>query len=216
MGLASQEGFFSSPEGAPALKRQRFLTTQEDKRFKMAVNELPGNNDNGVEVTEGNRSSDDEEEALPLTFCTKEDLIKKLQGIHHLPRGDEGSHHQPLQTSRTTGINGAGNKQLVMVERSSEVALRKGGRRQRKAAVREKEEEAHLEEMQENVVVKNELLCKMEEEEVQFGTGGSKDKDKIFAKEGDEETLRQDSYEDNSTIENNSKQEDARNEGGVM
>ena len=52
-------------------------------------NEHPSNGDAGDENTEGNRSiSGDEEDALPLTFCTKEDLIRKLQGIQHLPRGE--------------------------------------------------------------------------------------------------------------------------------
>ena len=89
MGLASQEDFFSSPEDAPALKRQRTLTTLEvkDIRTKVLVIEQPANDDVGVEVTEGNRSMDDEEEAMPLTFHTKEDLLRKLQSLHHLPRG---------------------------------------------------------------------------------------------------------------------------------
>ena len=38
-------------------------------------------------VTGVNRSTDDEEEALPLTFHTKEDLIRKLHGIQQIPRG---------------------------------------------------------------------------------------------------------------------------------
>ena len=89
MGLASQEDFFSSPEDAPALKRQRTLAIHEveDIRMKVLVNEQPATDDVGVEVTEGNRSMDDEEEAMPLTFHTKEDLLRKLQGLHHLPRG---------------------------------------------------------------------------------------------------------------------------------
>ena len=90
MGLASQEDFFSSPEDAPALKRRRTLTTHEieENRMKVLVNEQPANDDVGVEVTEGNRSMDDEEEAMPLTFHTKEDLLRKLQGLHHLRRGE--------------------------------------------------------------------------------------------------------------------------------
>ena len=89
MGLASQEDFFSSPEDAPALKRQRTLSTHEveDIRMKVLVNEQPANDDVGAEVREGNRSTDDEEEAMPLTFHTKEDLLRKLQSLHHLPRG---------------------------------------------------------------------------------------------------------------------------------
>ena len=86
LGLArpSQEEFFSSPEGAPALKRRRTLTSQEveDIRIKTV-----GEDDDVDEVTEGNRSTDGEGDALPLTFHTKEDLIRKLQGIHYIPRG---------------------------------------------------------------------------------------------------------------------------------
>ena len=83
LGLNSQEEFFSSPEGAPALKRRRTLTTQEveDIRIKMVGEDAED------EVMEGNRSTDDEEDALPLTFYTKEDLIRKLKGIHYIPRG---------------------------------------------------------------------------------------------------------------------------------
>ena len=89
MGFASQKDF-SSPEGAPALKKLRTLTTHEvgALRMKVIVNERPGNDAIGVEFTEGNRSTDDEEEAMPLTFHTKEDLLRKLQGIHHFPRGE--------------------------------------------------------------------------------------------------------------------------------
>ena len=101
MGLASQEDFFSSPEDAPALKRRRTLaihevedirmkTTREDIGIKIVDTERPGNVDIGVEITEEevNRSTEEEEEALPLTFHTKEDLIRKLQGLHQLPRGE--------------------------------------------------------------------------------------------------------------------------------
>jgi len=203
MGLASQEDFFSSSEDAPALKRQRTLTTHEveDIRMKVLVNEQPANDDVGVEVTEGNRSMDDEEEAMPLTFHTKEDLLRKLQGLHHLRRGD----HQSLESTRMTGFDGVGNKRLMMVERSSE-----GRRRQKRTVVREQEE---AQEIREGEVVKKEQLCKMKEE-VEFGAGGSK-KVKIIAKEGGEQTLRQDSFEDNSTMESKSKPEDSEKEGGV-
>ena len=106
-----------------------------------------------------------------------------------------------------TGFDGVGNKRLMMVERSSE-----GRRRQKRTVVRE-QEEAHMEEIREGEVVKKEQLCKMKEE-VEFGAGGSK-KVKIIAKEGGEQTLRQDSFEDKSTMERKSKPEDSEKEGGV-
>merc|ERR550519_505672 len=95
-----------------------------------------------------------------------------------------------------------------MVERSSE-----GWGRQRRTVVRQ-EEEAHMEEIREGAVVKKEQLCKMKDE-VEFGAGGSKKKDKIIAKEGGEQTLRQDSFEDNSNMESKFKPEDSEKEGGV-
>ena len=62
--------------------------------------------------------------------------------------------------------------------------------------------------------MKKEQLCKMKDE-VEFGAGGSKKKDKIIAKEGSEQTLRQYSFEDNSTMESKFKPEDSEKEGGV-
>ena len=119
-----------------------------------------------------------------------------------------------MQSISRTGLGARGNKQLMMVERSSEVALGERGRRHRRAAVRGPEK-ACQDEMQEDVVVKRELPCKMEEE-VEFGQGGSKDKDMHLAKEGGEETLWQDSYKDKTAIESNHKQEDSAKDGGVM
>merc|ERR1712010_19547 len=69
------------------------------------------------------------------------------------------------------------------------------------------QEEACLE----DVVMKREQLCKVEEE---VGRGGSKDK--IIAMEGDGESLRQDSYEDISTMESKSKQKDFGLEDGIV
>ena len=74
--LDSQEDSFSSLEEAPALKRQKTLPTHEDNHTEVGGNEEPGHDE------------DDDEEALPLTFHTKEDLIRKLKGIKHLPGGE--------------------------------------------------------------------------------------------------------------------------------
>ena len=57
---------------------------------------------------------------------------------------------QPLESARMTGFDGVGNEQL-MVERSSE-----GWGRQRRTVVRVQEEEAHMEEIREGVVVQKE------------------------------------------------------------
>ena len=129
--------------------------------------------------------------------------------------GDEVSHRHPMESNSLTGLGEVGEKQLMMAGRSGEVALGKGGRRHRRAAIRG-QEKSHLEEMQEkDVAVKKELPCKVEEE-VEFGREGSKDKVMNLAKEGDREILRQDSYEDNSLFESKCKQQDSGKEGGVM
>ena len=97
-----------------------------------------------------------------------------------------------------------------MVERSREVASGKGVERRRRAAVRGQDKPD-----MEDVMVKKELPCKMEEE-VEFHRKGSEDKDMNLAtKEGDGETLRQDSYEDIATMENKNKN-DFGKEGSVM
>ena len=61
--------------------------------------------------------------------------------------------------------------------------------------------------MQKDVAVKTEPLCKVEES-VELGAGVSVDKDSTIAKDGDGITFQQDSYEDNSTLENESKHDD--------
>ena len=104
------------------------------------------------------------------------------------------------QSTRTIGFDEVEDKQLV--ERSSG-----GGRRQRKTVV-SRQEETHLQEVQEGVVMNKE-----EVEEVKFGC--SKMMEKIIAKERNEETLRQDSYE-NYTMESKSKPEENVKEGVDM
>ena len=87
--LDSQEDLFSSQEDSPVLKKRRTVTSYEGEDIQKMVGSGQPANCNAAEelVTEGNRSTDDEEEALPLTFHTKEDLIRKLHGIQQIPRG---------------------------------------------------------------------------------------------------------------------------------
>ena len=87
--LDSQEDLFSSQEDSPALKKQRTATSHEGEDIQEMVGSGQLVNCNAAEelVTGVNRSTDDEEEALPLTFHTKEDLIRKLHGIQQIPRG---------------------------------------------------------------------------------------------------------------------------------
>ena len=66
------------------MKRRKTLL--KDKDTEVMGNKQPFNDE--AEDTDAYRSTGDEEEALPLTFHTKEDLIRKLQGIQHLPRGE--------------------------------------------------------------------------------------------------------------------------------
>ena len=106
-----------------------------------------------------------------------------------------------MQLTRATGLVG---EQLERMERSSAVGFGKRGRRQRTAAGKG-QEDSHLVEMQKDVAVKTEPLCKVEES-VELGAGVSVDKDSN--KDGGGITFQQDSYEDNSTLENESKHDD--------
>ena len=65
------------------MKRRKTLL--KDQNTEVVRNEQPFNDYSESEETDDNRSTGNEEEALPLTFHTKEDLIRKLQ---HLPRGE--------------------------------------------------------------------------------------------------------------------------------
>jgi len=192
--LASQEDFFLSQKGAPALKRRKTLL--KDKDTEVMGNKQPFNDE--AEDTDAYRSTGDEEEALPLTFHTKEDLIRKLQGIQHLPRGDEVSHCQSMQSNSVTGRGEEGEKQWV--ERPRMVALEKGVDRHRRGDVRGQDMEN---------VVKKELPCKAKEE-VEFDRKSSEDNKLNHAtKEGDDEGFRQDSYE-------NKNNHDLGKEGGGL
>ena len=106
-----------------------------------------------------------------------------------------------MQLTRATGLVG---EQLERMERSSAVGFGKRGRRQRTAAGKG-QEDSHLVEMQKDVAVKTEPLCKVEES-VELGAGVSVDKDSN--KDGGGITFQQDSYEENSALGNESKQDD--------
>ena len=108
-----------------------------------------------------------------------------------------------MQLTRATGLVG---EQRERMERSSAVVFGKRGRRLRTAAGKG-QEDSHLVEMQKDVAVKTEPLCKVEES-VELGAGVSVDKDSSIAKDGDGITFQQDSYEENSALENESKHDD--------
>ena len=109
-----------------------------------------------------------------------------------------------------TGVDGVGNEQLMI----REDALGKRGRRLRRTAEIGREK-AYLGEMQKNGLVKQEPACKLEEE-IELATGGSEDRDMNLAKVRNEETMRQDSYEENSIMESKSKEQDSGKESSVM
>ena len=108
-----------------------------------------------------------------------------------------------MQLTRATGLVG---EQRERMERSSAIGFGKRGRRQRTAAGKG-QEDSHLVEMQKDVAVKTEPLCKVEES-VELGAGVSVDKDSTIAKDGDGITFQQDSYEENSALENESRHDD--------
>ena len=92
----SREDLFSSQEEEPEQKRRKTLQGCEEAevRFQGGVeNEHLDDKDVGDENNDCDKSSD-EGDALPLTFHTKDDILRKLQEMQHANRGKFLGHSQ--------------------------------------------------------------------------------------------------------------------------
>ena len=90
------EDLFSSQEEEPEQKRRKTLQSCEEAEVGFdagAENKHVDNEDFVDENNDGNRSSD-EDDALPLTFHTKDDILRKLQEMQHANRGKFLGHSQ--------------------------------------------------------------------------------------------------------------------------
>ena len=86
--LDSQEDLFSSQEEEPEQKRRKTLPSSEDENcFEGGQSEYLVNNGVLVEENEWDQITD-EDYALPLTFHPKDDILRKLQEMKHLSRGN--------------------------------------------------------------------------------------------------------------------------------
>ena len=85
----SREDLFSSQEEEPEQKRRKTLQSCEEAEVGFdagAENKHVDNEDVVDENNDSNRSSD-EDDALPLTFHTKDDILRKLQEMQKVNRG---------------------------------------------------------------------------------------------------------------------------------
>ena len=85
----SREDLFSSQEDGPEQKRRKTLQSCEEAEvsFQGGVeNEHLDDKDVGDENNDCDKSSD-EGDVLPLTFHTKDDILRKLQDMQHANRG---------------------------------------------------------------------------------------------------------------------------------
>ena len=92
----SREDLFSSQEEEPEQKRRKTLQGCEEAevRFQGGVeNEHLDDKDVGDENNDCDKSSD-EGDVLPLTFHTKDDILRKLQEMQHANRGKFLGHSQ--------------------------------------------------------------------------------------------------------------------------
>ena len=94
----SQEDLFSSQEEEPEQKRRKTLQSCEEVevRFEGGVeNEHLDDEDVGDENNDSDRPSD-EYDTLPLTFHTKDDILRNLQDMQHANRGKFFMSHSPM------------------------------------------------------------------------------------------------------------------------
>ena len=99
----SQEDLFSSQDEEPEQKRRKTLQSCEEAEVGFdagAENKHVDNEDVVDENNDSNRSSD-EDDALPLTFHTKDDILRKLQEMQHANRGKFLCHKQSKRLANT-------------------------------------------------------------------------------------------------------------------
>merc|ERR1719357_374300 len=140
----SQEDLFSSQDEEPEQKRRKTLQSCEEAEVQFEG----GVEDEHLDDEDvGDENNDcDEGDALPLTFHTKDDILRKLQEMQHANRGAEDCNDgAPKRSSSKICPNGA-EEQLTMkakkcrgvnmdddsrsrssVERSRRVAMDKEG-----------------------------------------------------------------------------------------
>jgi len=112
----SQEDLFSSQEEEPEQKRRKTLQSCEEAEVGFdagAENKHVDNEDVVDENNDSNRSSD-EDDALPLTFHTKDDILRKLQEMQHANRGAEDCNDGAPRRSSSKICPGGAVEQLAM------------------------------------------------------------------------------------------------------
>jgi len=199
--LDSQEDLFSSQEEEPEQKRRKTQPSSEDENcFEGGQSEYLVNNGVLVEENEWDQITD-EDYALPLTFHTKDDILRKLQEMKHLSRGGEVSDRVLEQSgSKSCSVGEVEGKPTKKARRSVEkfsgVAMEKRVRGGVKNEISNTGE------------IRKEVKREIKMEAVVEAGDSGKVKGTVADMERDERTWRHDSFEENSTLSGQPEQTD--------
>jgi len=191
--LDSQEDLFSSQEEEPEQKRRKTQPSSEDENcFEGGQSEYLVNNGVLVEENEWDQITD-EDYALPLTFHTKDDILRKLQEMKHLSRGGEVSDRVLEQSgSKSCSVGEVEGKPTKKARRSVEkfsgVAMEKRVRGGVENGISSTGE------------IRKEVKREIKMEAVVEAEDSGKVKVTVADMERDERIWRHDSFEENSTL----------------
>ena len=99
----SREDLFSSQEEEPEQKRRKTLQSFEEAEvgFDAGAENKHVDNEDVVDENNDSNRSPDEDDALPLTFHTKDDILRKLQEMQQANRGKFLCHKQSKRLANT-------------------------------------------------------------------------------------------------------------------
>jgi len=130
----SQEDLFSSQEEEPEQKRRKTLQSFEEAEvgFDAGAENKHVDNEDVVDENNDSNRSPDEDDALPLTFHTKDDILRKLQEMQKVNRGAEdcnnGAPRRSMNAKKCRGMNmDDDSRSSVELERFRRVAMDKEG-----------------------------------------------------------------------------------------
>jgi len=213
----SQEDLFSSQEEEPEQKRRKTLQSAEvgDCLERRVGGEHLAKKDVASEYNDYDRDSD-EDDALPLTFHIKDDILRKLEVLKQLDRGREIRNvWVTKQSGNTTCFGGVEEKSTIKVQECEGVISKDKGTRNSM----EKVKVATAHGLRSGNWSTGET-CQQVKQEIKMEAAGEAGHSRKLSnaasdKERGEGTWRRDSYEDDSAVVGNSKQDDPGKETDV-
>jgi len=203
--LDSQEDLFSSQEEEPEQKRRKTQPSSEDENcFEGGQSEYLVNNGVLVEENEWDQITD-EDYALPLTFHTKDDILRKLQEMKHLSRGGEVSDGVLEQSGSKSCFVGEVEEQPTKKSQKCRGVNMKKGARRSVAKISGVAMEKKVRDGVENGIsstgeIRKEVKREIKMEAVVEAEDSGKVKVTVADMERDERIWRHDSFEENSTL----------------